>query len=60
MNAPDSLLIRNVWLCTFGYSMAAGISGAWTAVLVVNFKPLGVDDKTGLSNISKIQNYISF
>ena len=48
INAPESLLSRNVWLCTFGYSMAAGISGAWTAVLVVNFKPLGVDDKTGL------------
>ena len=33
--------------------MAAGISGAWTAVLVVNFKPLGVDDKTGSKNNSK-------
>ena len=56
IDAPDSLLSRNVWLCTFGYSMAAGISGAWTAVLVVNFKPLGVDDKTGLSKFSIIQN----
>ena len=39
-------VLRNVWLCTFAYSSAAGISGAWTAVLVVNFKPLGVEDQT--------------
>lgn len=36
---------KNVWLCTFGYSVAGGINGAWQAVMTVNFAPLGVNDE---------------
>ena len=35
---------KNAWFCMIGYALPGGVIGAWSAVMTINFKPLGIDD----------------
>eukprot|EP00095_Tigriopus_kingsejongensis_P002575 maker-scaffold274_size229011-snap-gene-1.27 protein:Tk02575 transcript:maker-scaffold274_size229011-snap-gene-1.27-mRNA-1 annotation:"hypothetical protein DAPPUDRAFT_102163" len=38
----------SVWLCMLAYALPGGINGAWSAVMTLNFEPLGIsDEETG-------------